>query len=178
MAIARLKTGLYGLLLLAVLLVGAAFFAAQRPLGLLPLLLVGAGWAAWLHRDGQRLPTAVSWLALGLMATAAAAPATAPEQSVATAVFSYLGVIGVLLLWDLSRFWRRLQDVPGKIAPTTLVAAHLRRLGLLIALSLAVLAAWLWLPLSFNFDLALLGGVALAAALGYLLRRLRKGEMT
>jgi hypothetical protein len=111
-------------------------------------------------------------LLLVLAAALADVPIGSPVTS-STLVWRYLGVIGVLLLWDLSRFDRRLQDAADTAAAHPLIMAHLRRMGLLVTLALAALAVQQWLPLTFNFDLALFSGLALALGLIALLRRLQ-----
>lgn len=157
---------LFGLLALIALLLSAAFIVAERPLGVGVVWLLAGIWAALLWRNGRG---AATWPALLLVLTAAAAPVNAPQA----VVWSYLGVLGALLLWDLSRFRRRLHDVAAETVQP-LIAAHLNRLGLLAALALLALAAQQWLPLAFNFDWALLSGLGLMLGLGYLLRRLKE----
>jgi hypothetical protein len=91
-------------------------------------------------------------------------------------VWRYLAAIAALLLWDLSRFAHRLQDLSDDTNAEPLIMAHLKRLGGLVLLALVALAAQQWLPLSFNFDLALASGLALIFGLNALLGRLRTEE--
>ncbi len=171
MTTAYLKPALFGLLALNALLLSVAFMVAERPFAIPAVLLICVVWGVLLWQDGRWAP---SWpvLLLALIAVLSLAPIgpVTPERPL---LFSYLGVIGTLLLWDLSRFWQRLQDVADDNAAQPLIIAHLRRLGLLLAAALVALAAQQWLPLTYNFDRALISGLLLIFGLNALLNRLR-----
>ncbi|MCP4416347.1 MAG: hypothetical protein GY805_06980 [Chloroflexi bacterium] len=173
----HLKLSLFALLTLTALLLSIAFVVVKRPLGILAVLIIAGGWGILLWQEKYQaavwpmllltLAAALVHLPLNLVNTA---PAVSTASAVSTApavVWSYLSVIGALLLWDLSRFQQRLQDSE---AAHSLIIAHLNRLGLLVMLALVALALQQWLPLSFNFDWALLGGLALLFGLTFLLR--------
>ncbi len=167
----HLKLSLFALLTLTALLLSIAFVVVKRPLGILAVLIIAGGWGILLWQEKYQAavwPMLLLTLAAALVHLPLNLVNTAPAVSTASAVvWSYLSVIGALLLWDLSRFQQRLQDSE---AAHSLIIAHLNRLGLLVMLALVALALQQWLPLSFNFDWALLGGLALLFGLTFLLR--------
>lgn len=166
-----LKPLLFALLALIVLLLSAAFVLGERPFAIPIVLLIGGVWGLLLWRNGRR---PVSWpmLLLLLLTVLASAPLPAFPAPVPLP-WRYLAAVGLLLLWDLNRFQHRLQDLPEDVSAQPLIVAHLRRLGLLVLLALVALAVQQWLPLAFDFDLALISGLVLVFGLNALLRRLQ-----
>jgi hypothetical protein len=167
------KPTLLALLGIVTLLLMGAFVVDGAAWGAAGVLLIATAWGVLLWRNG-RVPF---WPGLLLVLAAALSELPAAFLSPTTAstlVWRYLGVIGVLLLWDLSRFQKRLGDAADTAVARQLISAHLRRLGLLVGLALAALAVQQRLPISFNFDLALLSGLVLAIGLYLLLQRLHE----
>lgn len=169
-----MKPLLFGLLGATALLLSVAFFVGERPWGIPIVSLICVVWGILLWQDGRYTP---AWPALFLALTAAISLApigpVTPERPL---IWSYLGVIGTLLLWDGSRFWQRLQDVADDVTAVPLIKAHFRRLGLLVGLALFALASQLWLPLTYDFDAILISGLLLIFGLNALLNHLRKEQ--
>ena len=166
-----LKPLLLALLALIVLLLSTAFVLGERPFAIPIVWLISAIWGVLLWRNGRRPP---SWPMLLLLLLTALANVPLPQfPAPVPLLWRYLAVIGLLLLWDLSRFAHRLQDLPDETDARPLIATHLRRLGGLVVLALAALAVQQWLPLTFDFDLALMSGLLLIFGLNALLRRLQ-----
>ncbi len=170
-----MKPILFGLLGLVGASLSAAFIVAERPWGMPVVLLICGVWGVLLWQDGRFAP---AWpvLFLALIAGVSLAPIgpMTPERPL---LWSYLGVIGTLLLWDLSRFWQRLQDVADVTAAQPLITTHLRRLGMLVLAALIALAIQQWLPLTYNFDRLLISGLLLIFGLNALLNRLRAEQV-
>ncbi|MFZ1400461.1 MAG: hypothetical protein WAS33_26400, partial [Candidatus Promineifilaceae bacterium] len=159
------------LLALIVLLLSVALVVGERPFAIPAVLLIGGVWGGLLWRNGRQPP---SWPMLLLLLLTALANVPLPGfPTPVPLLWRYLAAIGLLLLWDLSRFNHRLQDLPDEAAARPLILAHLRRLGGLVALALIALAVQQTLPLAFNFDLALISGLLLIFGLNALLRRLQ-----
>lgn len=159
------------LLGLTAVLLGMAYILVGRPLGSVVVVVIAGAWGGLWWRNGR----AISWPMLLLVI--AAALVHLPNALVTTdpaLVWSYLGVIGTLLVWDLSRFQARLQN---NNQPQALIIAHLRQLGVLVLLSFIALAVQQWLPLRFDFDWALISGLVLVIGLNALLRHLRQREV-
>ncbi|MCA9918446.1 MAG: hypothetical protein KC445_10870 [Anaerolineales bacterium] len=170
---AWMKPILFALLALIVLLLSAAFVLGERPFAIPFVLLIAGIWGVLLWRNGRRPP---SWPMLLLLLLTALANVPLPQfPTPVPLLWRYLAAIALLLLWDLSRFDHRLQDVPGDEVANArpLIVAHLRRLGGLVALALIALALQQFLPLAFDFDLALISGLLLIFGLNALLRRLQ-----
>ena len=86
---------------------------------------------------------------------------------------AYLGIMGLLLVWDLSRFQKRLGDASTAAQQRALLLGHGRPLLLLVALALLALAIGVLRPFTFDFDWALLSAAVLLFGLSFLLRHLR-----
>jgi hypothetical protein len=171
-----LKPLLFSLLALIALLLSVAFVLGERPFGIPIVLLICSGWGVLLWRNGRTPP---AWPMVLLLLVTALANLTIREFTFSgqvPLVWRYLAAISALLLWDLSRFYHRLQNVADGSTVQPLIVAHLWRLGALVLVALGALAAQRWLPLSFNFDLALVSGLALIFGLNALLRRLQTEE--
>ncbi len=170
-----MKPVLFGLLGVTALLLSVAFFVAERPWGIPIVLLLCGLWGVLLWQDGRFAP---NWPTLLLAFTAGLSLAPigpiTPERPL---IWGYLGIITVLLLWDLSRFWQRLQDVADDKAAQPLITAHLRRLGLLLVVALIAFAIQQWLPFTYNFDTILISGLLLIFGLNALLNRLRSEQV-
>ena len=165
---AHLRSLIILLLGLTAGLLSLAYILVERPLGSLVVLLIAGIWGGLWWRNGR----GISWPMLLLVIAAALVHLPNPLVTTNSAlVWSYLGVIGTLLVWDLSRFAARLQN---NEQPQALIMAHLRQLGVLVLLSLIALAVQQWLPLRFDFDWALFSGLALVIGLNALLHRLRQ----
>ncbi|GJM39762.1 MAG: hypothetical protein DHS20C20_00440 [Ardenticatenaceae bacterium] len=166
-----MKPFLFGLLGATALLLGAAFFVADRQWGIPIVWVVCVLWGILLWPNGRFTP---AWPAILLALTAALSLAPiGPDTPERPLIWSYLATILLLMLWDLTRFYQRLHDVAESNMARPLILSHLRRLGLLLLLSLIAIAMQQWLPLSFNFDLALVSGLLLIFGLNALLNRLR-----
>lgn len=151
------------------LLLSMAFVVGNLPLGVPVVLLLTAAWGVLVWRNGRLASWPVPLLVLAAAFTELPISDAAPSD---TLLWRYGGVLMVLLLWDAHRFEKRLQDA-SESAVQPLIVAHFQRVGLLALLALAALALQQWLPLSFNFDLALLSVLVLAFGLNALIRRLQ-----
>lgn len=137
------------------------------------ILLITALWISWLELGRGRLPGALPWL--GLFLTLGGAGALWVSE--AGAVWVFLGVLGVVVAWDVSLFYGRLQPYMTYISgEKNLIHAHLRQLAWLVGLSIAGFAAWALLNLPYAFDRTLLLVLLLLWGLSYLLRQLRPRE--
>ncbi|MEZ4589610.1 MAG: hypothetical protein R3D55_00490 [Chloroflexota bacterium] len=168
-----LKPLLFALLALIVLLLSVALVVGERPFAIPVVVLISGVWGWLLAGNGRRPP---SWPMLLLLLFTALANVPLPQfPAPVPLLWRYLAAIAMLLLWDLSRFNHRLQDVPSDEVANArpLIVAHLRRLGGLVALALIALALQQFLPLAFDFDLALISGLLLIFGLNALLRRLQ-----
>jgi hypothetical protein len=161
----RLKLLLVVLVGLNGLLLGwGATTAVSWPFLLLLIISTG-GWLLWLAADGQRWPGAPD----GLAALLGLAGAWALWQAHPGGLPAYLGLIGLLLAWDGSLLYSRLaQPDTHVVAANGLIWGRNGRLLALAFLSLLALPLVGWLPLSFQFDWALLLALALLFSLRYL----------
>lgn len=148
-----------------------ALVVGERPFLIPVVWLIGGVWGWLLAGNGRRPPSCT--LLLLLLLTALANVPLPQFPTPVPLLWRYLAAISLLLLWDLSRFNHRLQDVPEEGDANPLIMAHLRRLGGLVTLALIALALQQFLPLAFDFDLALISGLLLIFGLNALLRRLQ-----
>lgn len=168
-----LKTLLFALLAAAAVLLGAAWVLAGAWWGVLWVTAVTGLWIAWLVADGVRLPGALPFWALALLLSGAGAL----WVSEAGVVWAYQGVVGVMIAWNLSGLYGRLQTHAPHIAhESALINGRLRQVAWLVGLSLLGFTAWALLRPAYNFDRTVLLVLLLLWGLSYLLRQLRAEE--
>jgi hypothetical protein len=150
----------------AALLLALAYAIAGRWIGTLAAVLVGAAWLAGVWRE---LPN-VSGVGL---AGAAIVAAAGPSQG-APAPVLLLGMVAALVAWDLARFAARLRAAGEVADAAAFERAHLRSVGAVAGVGLALGGLALVLRVAISFGWVIFFGVVAIVALGQLVRTLQR----